>query len=221
MAKCFGGSSGCLDAHSHSDLDMDTLRVWTGGTDTSLPDFSTPIGGQIGASAAPATSSSYFPTAASLRTLTPSWLPFGGDSDPSQQENECFPSLSWTQRIIGFVVLLLIGILFCAFVRPFVCNYLIVLHTPTTALSLFGEGIARTGIFFERRIKTPPFRCSFADPRSLSPCHALITHHRARWSSLVPAHSPSTTHWATFSLSAGMLRQRDLAFRPVPTHLLS
>lgn len=94
--------------------------MWTGGTDTTLPDFSTPIGGQIGAPTSPQQSASYFPTAASLRTLTPSWLPFAGESDTSQQENDCFPSLSWTQRMIGFVVLLLLGILFCAFVRdPF------------------------------------------------------------------------------------------------------
>jgi hypothetical protein len=96
---------------------MDTLRVWTGGTDTSLPDFSTPIGGAIASPTSSDSNLSYFPSVSSIRGAVPSWVPFVNSNETAQQENDCFPSLSWTQRIIGFVVLLLIGIMFCAFVR--------------------------------------------------------------------------------------------------------
>lgn len=112
---------------------MDTLRVWTGGTDTSLPDFSTPIGGTIGTP--PTTQSnfsSYLPSSSSLRSSVPSWVPFVGGADASQQDNDCLPSLSWTQRIICFAALLLIGIVFTAFVRSFSALFVYDHHGSTT-----------------------------------------------------------------------------------------
>lgn len=98
-------------------LRMDTLRVWTGGTDTSLPDFSTPIGGQMTAVTSPSSSDSIFSSVSSLRGSVPSWVPFSTQFESTPQEDGCIPSLSWTQRMIGFVVFLLVGVMFCGFVR--------------------------------------------------------------------------------------------------------
>lgn len=181
---------------------MDTLRVWTGGTDTTLPDFSTPIGGQIGAPPTPAASSSYFPTAASLRTLTPSWLPFVGEGDSAQQENECFPSLSWTQRVIGFVILLLIGILFCAFVRSCNSSHWSLSFRFLCQFSVLDGPQAWMGLFFSLHsiLYFTQFWRSITAPNSENIC---FIHFRAQWSSLFLAHSPSTTLWEICSSLEG------------------